>query len=406
MQHYLNTEEINAIKRALDSVRDEYTENNKIIFANESERAKSYFGTVKRGLQRWAKSKHCMVPGCSSQSIARSHTIPKGMSLSIISENDHLLTPVIDHKIGAIKLKMTGLSNATTFPGFCSKHELLFEDYENKKSIDTEAHVYLQVYRAACRELFRVKFLIEQYEWAMREYSKERNEGLLRLVRERAQTNGLQKHINFKSFAFEDDPLLTAANDRLDPVRKLEAHLEKLLLPAIEKAVFQNDESGLSITAIKLDLEIPVALAGSAPFFVNENDTKKEVVLLMNVVPYAGNTLIILGALSSQDRYVKEYKTYWMKHALSVLSMIESWMINGTDQWSLRPSVWYALSSDRQSKLLLQLFSCEKNISNECEVSIFDDIRKTLIEMSDHANSGNFTDEYVEYVKSERKKMI
>ena len=119
--------------------------------------------------------------------------------------------------------------------------------------------------------------------------------------------------------------------------------MENSLLPALQNAVFQKDTSGLSIDATSLDLEIPVALSGSAPFFINDKGKEKKVFLLITAIPMAGSTLLILGGLASHASYLAVYKTRWFTHALSILSMVESWMINGTDQWYLKPSVWNAI---------------------------------------------------------------
>ena len=212
MSNELSEQQLQLVAGAMDAVADAYAENNKVIFANESERAKAHFGPVNRALKMWSKSRKCMVPDCNSRSIARSHTVPKGMSLSEIAENGHLVTPFFNHKAGAIRVESIGISDATTFPGFCLTHERLFHEFENMKSIETEPHIFLQTYRAACRELFRTKFLIEQHDWKMAEYLKSRNTGLIRLLDEQLKGANLG-NFDIKSFSISEDPLVDLADE-------------------------------------------------------------------------------------------------------------------------------------------------------------------------------------------------
>lgn len=397
--------DVQLIARALDEITDEYKENNKIIFQNESERARVHFAGVNRRLKDWSKSRQCMIPGCGQHSIKRSHAIPKSMSLRVINESGHVLAPSFDQTRGVLGIQKVGVADATTFPGFCSTHELLFAKFETKGSIDQEPEVYLQVYRAACRELFRARFVVEQHDWMMGEYCKGRDEGLVRLIRERALTLGLENEAKVASFKFEGDPLVDGANERIAPVRNLLRHLEQLVLPALERAVFNGDESGMAIVAASIDVEIPVALAGSGSFSIEENETEKRITLLINVVPQSASTLIVMATLAEEERYLKVYEARWMTHALRILSMIESWMVNGTDQWCLRPSTWAKIPALRATALLTEVAGFRRNVGDECDGSIFDDLRFEFIRGSEDANAGNTSPEYIEFIASERRKL-
>ncbi|MFZ6772433.1 hypothetical protein ACO0LB_06905 [Undibacterium sp. SXout7W] len=398
-------EELEIIRKIFDTVVGEYEANSRIIFKNESERARREFGSVHRSLKNWSTARRCMVPTCHNLSIGRSHTIPKGMALTVISENSHVLVPDFSHKTNTLRLKKTGISEATTFPGFCTDHELLFKDFESKKIIDTEAHVYLQTYRTACRELFRLNFVIEQFDWTVNEYRQAREEGLLRILRERIKQHRSAIDLGFASMRFQNDPLTDQASKRVKSIREQAAHLENLLLPSIEKAVFPKDDSEIYIMATEVDIMIPVALAGSASFFVEENGIERNVPLLMCVVPQPEKTLIIFCSHSSNFKQVNEYVAYWTKHALLILSMIESWMINGTDQWCITPSVWNKIPESRRLALLNLLLNTKNNIGQQCELSIFDDIRKDLINQTDAFNAKDITSASKIFIMSEQKKM-
>lgn len=397
--------DVHLVARALDEVADEYDANNKVIFQNESERARQHFATVHRKIKDWSKSQQCMVPDCGQHSIARSHTVPKSMSLRVIEENGHVLVPSFDQRRGEPKVEKVGLSDATTFPGFCTTHELLFQNFESKGSIDTEPEIYLQIYRAACRELFRAKFVVEQHDWMMAEYCKARDAGFIRLIRDRARALGLQKEADLGSLRFEGDSLVDGANEHILPVRGLITHLQLHLLPALERAVFHAVESGISVIATTVDVEIPVALAGSGSFWIAEGSAETRTTLLMNVVPQAGSTLIIMATLAEEERFLKAYQARWMNHALGILSMIESWMVNGTDQWCIRSSTWENIPAHRATVLLAEVVGSRRNVGEKCDASIFDDIRSEFIRASEIANSSNRTPEYIKFIESEQRKM-
>ena len=397
--------ELRIIEKAFNEVIDEYEANSHIIFESESEKAEKRFGSIREGLKKWSKSQRCMVPGCQRRSIIRSHAVPKGMSISEISEHGHVLQPEFDHKTGKVTVKKVGAANATTFPGFCSDHELLFQEFENKKSITTPSHLYLQTYRAACRELFRADTIVKQQDWTINEYCATREKGIFRLLRRRLRKYGLRDDIDFKSINFEDDPIISGAREKVEVVREHANHIRNVILPALEKAVFHGDDSEICVIAFSVDLEIPVALAGAASFSVDENGSSKRITLLMNVVPSANSTLVIFSARNSDSKYLEEYRKYWQSHALNMVSMIESWMINGTDQWCLTPSVWEKIPEDRKLKILSKILSTEGNIGQHCKISIFDDIRIDLMQQSDEFNKNTVSDAYKKFRLFEQAKM-
>jgi hypothetical protein len=179
------TNQMKIVNQLIDKLMDDYAEDNKIIFSSESERIKHLFSTNNRDIKGWKRSKICMVPGCNKHSIKRSHAIPKAMSLKYISDNGELITPEFDLKTGTLVGKRIGIAVASTFPGFCSEHERLFEDFEKIKVIDENSHVYLQVYRAACRELFRTNYLIKQYDDMVTSYCALRDKRLLERIKKK-----------------------------------------------------------------------------------------------------------------------------------------------------------------------------------------------------------------------------
>lgn len=394
------------IEKIISSVEAEYFNNNKIIFESEPIRAAAHFESVKKAVRSWCRASVCMVPGCTSPSIARSHAIPRSMSLALIADDGNLLTAVFDHKAGSLTMQKVGLSAATTFPGFCAAHEKLFEGFEKEKNIREVRHVLLQAYRAGCRELFRCDTILNNLSKTLEEYVKKRNKGLLRIITERVRSIGADVTLQASKLTMEQDPLVVGAEKKIKPIIELKNELQSHLLPAFERAVFNGDSSGIALEAVQIDIDFPIALTGIGNFEVKTGERKSEVTALIGVVPQPGRTTLFLASREANKEHIEFYLGYWCRHALGFLSMVESWMVNGTDQWFITPSVWSALSSERQTIILEKILLSEQNIGEDCQVSIFDDLRKKIIADAESANVGATSSDGVAYLDNETKKLI
>lgn len=71
-------------------------------------------------LSEKAATKHCWYPGCVNTAI-NSHTVSKSYSLAKIAENQHV--QMIEVRRGTTNFNSIGVNQATTFKGFCNKHD-------------------------------------------------------------------------------------------------------------------------------------------------------------------------------------------------------------------------------------------------------------------------------------------
>lgn len=397
---------LSEIEKIISSVEDEYFINNKIIFESEAIRATAHFENIKKAVKSWSRARVCMVPSCASLSIARSHAIPRSMSLMAIADSGNLLTPAFDHKVGSLKMQKVGLSAATTFPGFCTAHEKLFEHFEKDKNIREIRHVLLQAYRTGCRELFRCDSVLKHLNETLAGYVNHRDQGLLRIITERAKNIGAKVKLQASTLTMNKDPLLINAEEKIKTLVKLQSEIKLHLIPAFERAVFNGDSTGIALEALQLDIEFPVALTGIGNFAFGGDERKSEVSALIGVVPQAGMTTLFLASTAANKEHLKNYLSYWCRHALGFLSMVESWMVNGTDQWFITPRVWAALSAERQTSILKKILLSEQNIGQDCQVSIFDELRKQIIRDTKAANIGATNSDGLAYLSNEIKKLF
>ncbi len=123
-------------------------------------------------LRKSYSSEYCMHPEntCSGQ-IVRAHVISKYM-LKKISVNSQVYCPPNSQQYyrfnlrdEPIDLQLRGINQATTFTGFCQKHDTeLFSSFENSTLELKDEHIFLLAYRAANSALFGQTSKTEYYD--------------------------------------------------------------------------------------------------------------------------------------------------------------------------------------------------------------------------------------------------
>lgn len=393
------------LTRVLDAVINEYEADRSIIFRDEKERKKYLYGALDDAAATWKRTRRCMVPSCSVKSVPRSHAVPRGMLADKVGEAGHVLAPHRDRKNGGqLALERVGLSDASTFPGFCSAHELLFESFENAKKVNSEDELLLQAYRTACRELFRTAFWIDKATKQLQTFQQLRDERLAERVHSRLHAAGWLE-VKVGQLQIQDDPTVSRWERPLKGLRELHDHLKATLVPALESAVFSADKSGLSIHATNLDVDLPVGLSGAASVPRFATGQNRSLHILMGVLPHDTGTLTFTVGAAADQVELDLYEKRWMQNALDYLSMVESWMINGSDQWYLRPSVWNKLGKHRQDLILAEISDCARNIREEAEHAIFDDVRLNFLAAFEAEHATRTDAYYLDYVQKHRSKV-
>lgn len=388
----------------LDEVMDEYRADHSIVFRDESERRKYLFGSLDAVEKGWKKSRGCMVPSCTHKSIARSHTVPRAMLSERVSDAGRVLTPALDrNQNGRLVMQRVGISDASTFPGFCVTHERLFEAFEIAKKLSSERDILLQAYRTACRELFRTSFWIQQVSGTISTFECLRDERLTDRLRDRLKASGHSK-LEVQQIQVSSDPRTEPWENRLQGLKELHSYYANDLIPGLEAAVFGGDESNITCLAIDIDLELPVGISGMASPNVFFGDQRTLLNIVFGVLPHTGGILVFMVALAKDQAALQAYYDRWMENGLTLISMIESWMINGTDQWYLKPSVWEKLGVERQEAILQSITECKQSVYEESEFSIFDEVRSDLLTAFEGEHEGRSDSSYVQFIAKQKAK--
>ncbi len=116
-------------------------------------------------IEKKTRFKLCLHPNasnqCCSEKIIKAHSIQKTNGLTQIAEKGHVYTTTntigqMKKNNGLLSLHLTGINKATTFTGFCNKHDSeLFKPIEGRNSFRVcQEHICLISYRILCRELY------------------------------------------------------------------------------------------------------------------------------------------------------------------------------------------------------------------------------------------------------------
>ncbi len=358
-----------AIEKVLDDFLEEYDKDHTVIYGSEHEKTVGYYRFVGKVLRLWKRSQKCIYNNCKNHSVKRSHTIQKSSSLRIIAEEGSVLTP--EYILGGAILKEKGFSQASTFPGYCNKHERLFEEFENAKKITDSKHYVLQIYRSLCRELVRLRHEIYFLEKMIRHHEFERNSYIIKKIATATDIVFEQSAIKVKK-----DKVIHVLTDKLTSKKEQFKTLETYHLPEVHAAVEDPLSNNITAVTIEIDTMVPVCLSGLYSFGVEEKGVKKTVVSIVNVLPYKNSTFIVMHGRNEDENAIMSYLAHY-NDSMSLLNMIEVWMVYGTDHWFLKPSVWATIPDERRKKILSTIDSDDDEL--EFPHSIFDDIRTKLI---------------------------
>src|ERR1700730_15764365 len=161
---------------------------------------------LERSRREFAR-KYCLhreAPSTCSNKIISAHSVQRAILEKHIAENGHVLQIKITAHVDPVGLlakpEKIGLNKATTFSGFCSKHDAeLFQPLESAAFDFEPKQMALLAYRAVCRELYTKDAEIAAAD-VLRNYAsvnpdirgfaeKEYRHQVMRLARINARTN-------------------------------------------------------------------------------------------------------------------------------------------------------------------------------------------------------------------------
>lgn len=273
--------------------------------------------------------------GCS-KGIIRAHTIQKRTGLNLIAERGHVLSArdgQDDNK--AFNLQLVGVNKASTFRGFCSKHDTdIFKMAENRSNVD-KISAFLLSYRALCYESYMKKVAVK----TIRNFRDNMDRGKLFEAQVKIQQE--------LSYFAHTTHLGEFEHDRLKLIWDAE-------LPNCGGPNFKW-------FAITFDGSIPLVASGS---FFPEHDFGGNrlqplsspighlALMSFNILPFEGNTAAVFGWLDSKpqnSRFIESLRGIPSSH---LASSVVQFAFDTSDNLFVSPKWWKSLAPAPQQFLL------------------------------------------------------
>lgn len=356
-----------------------------------------YFDKFIRDKKEYKKKGTCCFPKCSKKSIEKSHVIQSAVIKDFISENGRVLHPSMRHRKGVPSYEMCecGVSDAGTFPGFCKEHEDYFQSFELKKTIDNEDDIMKQIQRTACFDYHWQQVRLEIWKRDLKEYQSIKAKIFMK---ELFQKFDLKKIIKLKNFSF-NDKTTSYIEQRILKTRKNTQDINYFKRKCFSKEICAH--------VIIFPYLIPVI----THFFMEiKQIVNNEVILypLMFIcVPEKKQTKLIFCTTENNCKQLDLVGNILGRSMFAILNFVENTIVKATEWWYIKPSVWKHIDEMRAKQILQDILYSECFIFGEYEYSIFDELRKQIIN-DYYSNLNDIEDkkELKELINIESEKLI
>ncbi|MGZ9782481.1 SEC-C domain-containing protein [Bacillus pseudomycoides] len=323
-------------------------------------------------LDQESKIKECLYPDskqCEGK-IKNAHSLQNNGVLSKISEDGHVV--ILNTEFGKDGLiydvKDESKNKATTFTGFCDKHDtLVFRDIETKEiDVNSSNQCFLFAYRAFALEMHKKKELLKSLQQ------------LFKVRPSIAKVSDFVADYRFKELALKD------------------LFEYKLLF---DDALMNENYDMIQSTTFTFDYEISMASCGA---FTLTHDIKGNVVndtysmederlktLFFTILPNGGESYFIFSWIKDETDFFKDYI-----HQLESLTKdqfrnyINNFLPAYTENLVVAPSLWRSFTT-QQKDTFFKLFSAE------FETYSFIEMRKNLLRSTPY-------DLLINYVREEK----
>ena len=289
----------------LDKLRNRMEKNN-LRDKSEENLKNIIVAAEKIRLRENLKNDKCFYKNCSEKPIG-SHTIHKSLLKGKLSEGYKVINSPISKNIDFLGSDDTSLydeqsfKKATVFPGFCKKHDAIFESIENKnliKNTSIEDYIFLYSYRA----------LVNEY-WQLNSLTGKNNNKLSEFVKGNPRLSAYPSDMVEK--------IIQANFDSLDSYEGMKMKFEKYI---DERGALSDYSSDFKITYFKLNM---LSLEFAATAIVNSSELARAIGIVDNfdakipicagILPEYENIPNLFFAISTIDNgrmvdYIDTYK--------------------------------------------------------------------------------------------------
>lgn len=279
-------------------------------------------------IAKWRFNK-CLDPSFSCQNDAiAAHSVQRSKALSFIADKGHVLE--LNHRLidgePVLDFHRVGVRNASTFPGFCSKHDSeLFELVDKQEiSLENDEQLFLIAYRAVSRELHVVM------------EAAGRIQGLYQRQVSLGQVPGDQP----SQAGVEAIGYLKKSHDLW---RYRVKHFDRCFVDRR----FDRIKHSTHI------IEGPPTVGSSSFYYVKYEHKKLPIAGTLNVVPISDNqTLVVFSYPGDQSSKVRKFLSpIFTKSGTNRELEISRFIIHCTENFFLSPTVYAAWSEEKISRI-------------------------------------------------------
>lgn len=306
----------------------------------------------------------CLFYECKDNCI-KSHSISRNV-LKDISDNNEVVVPIIDPcNMGKdifdlensdtpnIKFERQNIASSGVYRGFCKEHDNSVFKSLDDHGIVTQRDIFLQLYRTVCKYFFSCK-CVEKSEWS--------------IFKQYYYSNPEYERKIFLSI----DGLKIFLEDMLTDFPELDNPIPNTDKSIIIEPWSKTSDVKCKILYRKLPKEYNFAVENDLILKINHTISHFIFVLL------PGKDYTSLLAISSSDLILSLHRRLCSE--IQILNTIESIMMHDS-QFYLPPYIVENWLYEKKRTIIDDFFFfTERKFLQEYEISIFDDLRKKIIE--------------------------
>jgi hypothetical protein len=246
------------------------------------------------------------------------------------------------------------LKLASTFPGYCERHERIFAIFEVPKKLSTPRDFELQILRSAARELQTADNMVEFFGAIQAAYEV--------LLPNLDLTVAQRKLLSTQ--------LLEPVASLVSSKSIFHAHLYFLHNDLVDR--MSSSDKATYVVAIRFDEVVPVCLSGSTSmsYSLDGSDTRSCVVIAV-VIPNGDHSLILLATEKTDAEMLDHYARDYFGSVEQQRDSIISWMAHGTDHWFVNRSWWDELAPAAREELAEKTFDYEGSVTDRLDNRFF-----------------------------------
>ncbi|MBF0325185.1 MAG: hypothetical protein HQL42_08940 [Alphaproteobacteria bacterium] len=326
------------------------------IYGSESMAQKVLHKCIDFRRSEWVKQSTCYFPGCTNKAVKDCHSISNKMMIHPIADDQHVISPLLDHHSRSYMLKRVGVNMASVFPGFCSKHEASFA-FEKEGVISDSRGLQMHMFRTICHNLHFIEVERRHTEYNRELVGKYMMAALAQYLKINPPAKTDQRKIL--------DGILRMALEGFD--LRIQRRMENISFVKCKwyepnGRLFgygTNDEFYKLFYDELVECPAQPVTLSCASFFDetprDENGTPDfSYTYYVNMFPNRGATHVHFTCLSEKSELLKKLASRFEGGRFAALQ-IERWMINETENWFMRPSFFESKGEQFRNHLITLL---------------------------------------------------